>query len=290
MARSCASSDWMSNLPLVLLGIRSSVREDSNTSPGELLYGAVLRLPGQMLPGFPQDEVSPSSLFVRDLRDKIKNTLPLPVLYHGDRPTHLPSDLRSASHVFVRIDAARPPLSRPYEGPFLVLNRSQDLKTFTLDRACRAWTVSVDRLKPAFFHKDWSSRPLGHCNQSPVVDYDDPAGALPWIGPVPAQVPAPAPLPFQLQLLLQHQSRLQFCLHRLIDARLLPQRILLLPAWSLLPRQRLLHVRAVSRGLPITTKLDPDCFVTDFLFFHGATTEKSENILVAFLVLFAFFF
>ena len=34
-----ATADWMTHLPLVLLGVRSAVREDSGCSPAELLYG-----------------------------------------------------------------------------------------------------------------------------------------------------------------------------------------------------------------------------------------------------------
>ena len=112
MARS-TTSDWMSHLPLVLLGIRSSVREDSGTSPAELLYGSVLRLPDQLLPGIGHDDQSPSSAFVQDLREKMKQSVQMPVVYHGQQHPHLPASLASASHVFVRIDAVRPLLSGP---------------------------------------------------------------------------------------------------------------------------------------------------------------------------------
>ena len=155
MARS-SSRDWMTHLPLVLLGIRSSVREDSGTSPAELVYGSALRLPGQMLPGVPvnSSDLRPSSDFIRDLQKKMSMSIPMPVLFHGNRPTRLPADLLSATNVFVRVDAVRPPLSRPYEGPFRVISRARDSKIFTLDRAGRSWVVSVYRLKPAFALSD----------------------------------------------------------------------------------------------------------------------------------------
>ena len=54
-------ADWMVHLPLVLLGVRSAVREDSGTSPTELLYGTPLRLPGQLLPDVPSEFPSPST-------------------------------------------------------------------------------------------------------------------------------------------------------------------------------------------------------------------------------------
>lgn len=40
--------DWFETHPLVLLDLRSTVREDLDASTAELTYGTVLRLPGQL--------------------------------------------------------------------------------------------------------------------------------------------------------------------------------------------------------------------------------------------------
>ena len=95
----------------------------------------------------------------------------MPVNYHGRQPVNLPRDLRSATHVFVRIDAVRPPLSRPYQGPFPVISRDPDLKTFTVDRAGKPWVVSVDRLKPAFYLVD-SAPGMAAASSSRDLDLD----------------------------------------------------------------------------------------------------------------------
>ena len=50
MSRSPQASDWVSNLPLVLLGIRTSTRDSSAVSPAHLMYGSTLRLPGEFFP------------------------------------------------------------------------------------------------------------------------------------------------------------------------------------------------------------------------------------------------
>ena len=141
-------ADWMVHLPLVLLGIRTSVRQDSSWCPAELVYGATLRLPGEFLapPGL---DVAPTTEYVTDLRRALAAMRPAPSAHHlgATSQTAVPSSLGSASHVYVRIDAVKRPLTRPYEGPFLVVSRSD--KTFVLARAGRSVTVSVDRLKPA---------------------------------------------------------------------------------------------------------------------------------------------
>lgn len=40
---------WVGNLPKVLLGIRSTFKDDSNGTPAEFFYGFALRLPGGFL-------------------------------------------------------------------------------------------------------------------------------------------------------------------------------------------------------------------------------------------------
>ena len=156
MARSRTPA-WMDNLPLVLLGIRTSVRQDSDWCLAELVYGATLRLPGEFL--FPPDPsssvLSPTTDFVARLRASLASMRPSPPVHHRPRPVGLPSvppQLLDVTHVYVRVDAVKRPLSRPYEGPFKMLERSE--KTFIICRAGKSYTVSVDRLKPAWGFSD----------------------------------------------------------------------------------------------------------------------------------------
>ena len=43
------SYDWVSHLPLVMLGLRTSPKDDSGFSPAEAFYGSPLSLPGEFL-------------------------------------------------------------------------------------------------------------------------------------------------------------------------------------------------------------------------------------------------
>ena len=116
-------------------------------SSAELVYGSALRLPGELLPD-PNVASVPQADFLKGLQNSLRAALPLPVVHHGRQLPHVPSALDRASFVYVRVDSVRPPLVRPYEGPFRII--AKDGKTFKLLRNGRPWIVSADRLKPAF--------------------------------------------------------------------------------------------------------------------------------------------
>ena len=187
MARNSASS-WIDHLPAVLLSIRSSVREDSGVSPAELVFGSPLRLPGQLLPD-PAPLAPPSTDFVADLHRSLRAAVPMPVIHHSASSSspRIPSALHSAAFVFVRVDAVRPPLCRPYEGPFKVLEPGP--KTFKLEKLGKPWIVSIDRLKAVpSLSVPSSSVPV----PSPVSSDFPPVAAAP-VSPRPR--PGLAPLP-----------------------------------------------------------------------------------------------
>ena len=146
MSRSAAAVDWMTNLPFVLLGIRSALRDGSGLSPAHLTYGGPLRLPGEFFDVSSLRSLPDVSGFVAHLRQVLREASPFPLEYHASQAVHVPDSLASCHSVFVRVDAVKRPLTPPYCGPFRVLERGP--KVFVLDRAGKPWTVSVDRLKP----------------------------------------------------------------------------------------------------------------------------------------------
>ncbi|CAB4030447.1 Hypothetical predicted protein, partial [Paramuricea clavata] len=76
---------------------------------------------------------------------------PVPPQNYGLPPSYTPRALQQATHVYVRHDAVKSAFQRPYDGPFLVIQRTD--KFFTLNtNGCRD-TVSINRLKPAFLEK-----------------------------------------------------------------------------------------------------------------------------------------
>ena len=142
------SSPWMESLPLVLLGIRTAIKEDLRFSTAELVYGTTLRLPGEF--------ITPSSSIPLDYNDYITrlrcfmtNLKATPPPTPGIHPSFVSPAVTKASHVFVRQDSVKRPLQRPYDGTYKVLQRTE--KYYTLDINGTRDTVSIDRLKPAFY-------------------------------------------------------------------------------------------------------------------------------------------
>ena len=141
---------WFDHLPWVLLALRNAPKQTLNcNSPSELLFGEPVRMPG----AFFEEQNSngynePSSDFAANLSAYVHN-----FRYHPPRP---PRDRNfvdpklfnsRTTHVYVRVDKHRPPLSPVYKGPYRILDRYS--KYFILDFLNRYEQISVDRLKVA---------------------------------------------------------------------------------------------------------------------------------------------
>lgn len=138
---------WTESLPLVLLGIRTALKEDLRCSTAELVYGATLRLPGEFFDSTITPAISDPTNYVARLKTDMQKLRAQPPRKQQPHKAHISSELASGTHAFVRRDTLRKPLQRPYDGPFLILRRAD--KYYTLDMNGRQEQVSLDRLKPA---------------------------------------------------------------------------------------------------------------------------------------------
>lgn len=144
----CHNNSWTTVLPLVLLGMRSALKEDLNTSSAELLYGEALRLPGEFVTENMQLMNSDGITdLVTHLRRHMRELKAVPARHHITPGSFVFKDLQTATHVFLRDDTVRRSLQPPYSGPHLIKQRRD--KTLTLDVNGRTVTVSIDRVKPA---------------------------------------------------------------------------------------------------------------------------------------------
>ena len=141
-----ASHNWFEHLPWVLLGLRSTPREDSATSAAEAVYGSDLVLPHQF-----SSAHEPPNQFYTNLKDSMSGFSPIPARHNTPStvqlPEDIPSSLSSCPMVLVRKDGHVPPLAPLYAGPYKVLSRSR--RTFRLQVGSKVEVVSVQRLKPA---------------------------------------------------------------------------------------------------------------------------------------------
>lgn len=150
---------WSEALPMVLLSLRSAIREDLQASPSLLVYGNSLKLPGELFQGSKLPKV-PQIEFVHLLRTHMASLRPTPATDHGKRTVFVQKDLKTCTHVFVRTDRVKKPLESPYQGPFVVLKRTDKVFTIMLDNNKEA-TVSIDRVKPACVLYEDASDHLG---------------------------------------------------------------------------------------------------------------------------------
>ncbi|GFT03229.1 hypothetical protein TNCV_3610841 [Trichonephila clavipes] len=105
---------WTESLPTVLLGLRAAIRPDISYTIAQMVY-----------------ELKP----LKSPSNRKQN-----IFVH--------KDLKSCSHVFLRIDRVKKALEPPYEGPYTVQKKYD--KYFTILIKDKTVNISVDRLKPAY--------------------------------------------------------------------------------------------------------------------------------------------
>nr|XP_012151025.1 PREDICTED: uncharacterized protein K02A2.6-like [Megachile rotundata] len=112
----CHDTDnWVETLPIVLLGIRATVKEDLKATAAEMLYGTKIRLPADF---FVPTNQEANSNFVKRLKDRIKDIKPRPASCHNRKTTFIFKELLESPYVFLRHDAVKSLLQSPYDGPY----------------------------------------------------------------------------------------------------------------------------------------------------------------------------
>ena len=141
----CAADTWAAHLPWVLLGLRSTPREEDGRSPAQAVLGSDLILPGQFLTDSEVHFDSFIKKFENTLRSAESTVARHNIALHAQPPRDLPTDLAAARLVFVRRDGHVPLLTPLYEGPYSVVRRS--LHHFTVKMGDREEVISKSRLK-----------------------------------------------------------------------------------------------------------------------------------------------
>ena len=123
----------MDALPLVLLGIRTVLKEDTSSTAAEMVYGTTLCLPGEFYTASPTTSLANPSDYVSHLKAHMQLIRPPP-----PRPTmrnsQVSESLSTATHVFIRHDAARKPLQPPYESTLMCADGHAPVSSVSVPR------------------------------------------------------------------------------------------------------------------------------------------------------------
>lgn len=139
--------NWDMELPFVLLGMRTALKEDLRCTAAELVYGQTLTLPGEFFPTKIQPNFDADSL-IKNLRNTMNNLIPTPTRIGKQTNIFVPKDINKCEFVFVRDDKIKSGLCPPYQGPFKIIKRLR--KNFIVEIKNKNISISIDRLKPAF--------------------------------------------------------------------------------------------------------------------------------------------
>ncbi|XP_068203630.1 uncharacterized protein [Palaemon carinicauda] len=120
---SCTDGYWKSRLIWVLLCLRTAPYANGEPSPAEKVYGEALKVPCEFF------LTSTDDMQLDHLRDIARK---FRLKTYLDKSKHFkPRNFDNCGYVFVRVDAHRWPLTRPYRGPYRVIKKTT--KAFLLD-------------------------------------------------------------------------------------------------------------------------------------------------------------
>lgn len=138
---------WADQLPVILLGLRTSVKEECNCSPAEMVYGETIRIPGELV--VPSDELDDINreFLLQKLRENFSHFRSV-VSHHGNNSSYIPPNLMTCSYVFLKV-IQKKGLQNPFEGPYRVIERTN--KCFKIQKGNSIVSVAIDLLKPAIY-------------------------------------------------------------------------------------------------------------------------------------------
>jgi hypothetical protein len=144
------TTNWCDVLPLVMLGLRTVVKDNCDVTPADLVFGSKIRIPAEFFAEQHSDITE--SDFIKDLRSAISQMQPVPIEHKNKSSVFIHPELKHSKFAFVRCDRVKTPLQSSYEGPYLILEK-QD-KFFKLRINNNDKNISIDRLKPAYIQNE----------------------------------------------------------------------------------------------------------------------------------------
>ena len=147
----CNTQNWSEEIPIILLGFRTSIKEDLKCTAAELVYGQSLRLPGEILV-HNNKNITDNNEFVQQIREKFINLTPTNTRNSNNSKFFVSKDFDTCEYVFIRNDTNfKSKFQPPYIGPFKVAKKENKIFFININNSIQP--VSIDRLKPAYMDK-----------------------------------------------------------------------------------------------------------------------------------------
>ena len=126
--------------------LRTSIKNDSDYTPADMVYGSKIRIPGEF---FNKQSIDiTENEFLKELRRAIIAMKPAPIQHKDKTSIFVHPDLQSTKYCFVRCDKVKTPLQSPYDGPYEVLERQPKFFKLMINNSTK--NIFIDRLKPDY--------------------------------------------------------------------------------------------------------------------------------------------
>ena len=125
-------------------------KEDLQGSSAELLFGQCLRLPGDLISPTHENQNVSSSDIINSMHAFTESLYPTSTRVEQKKSIFLPKTLNDCTHIFIKDDPIHPNLCPAYSGPYLVIDRNNDV--FKVIKRGKLISVGINNVKPGFIH------------------------------------------------------------------------------------------------------------------------------------------
>ena len=125
-------------------------KEDLQGSSAELLFGKCLRLPGDLISPTHENQNASSSDTINSMCAFTELLHPTSMRVEQKKSFFLPKTLNDCTHIFIKDDPIHPNLCPAYSGPYLVIDRNNDV--FKVIKRGKLISVGINNVKPGFIY------------------------------------------------------------------------------------------------------------------------------------------
>ena len=139
---------WLFYLGTIVLSLNTMYREELGGSPSDLVFFQALRLPGDFFTTAAPSTSPFSQELITQMKHFVASLKPTPTRVVQSTKVYQPPELKTCTHVFVKVDPIKPNLQPSYKGPHSVISRSD--KTFKILNNDKVQQVAINNIKPCF--------------------------------------------------------------------------------------------------------------------------------------------